>query len=104
MNKSIVLKKKLYLFSFLVFSFTLFLYLSYFLFNAESGIIAFNEIKNQKTLYDNELASLIKINNELEDKISRLSPQSLDLDYLEEQLLIKSGSVSKNELLVILEK
>ena len=104
MNKSLVLKKKLYLFSFLVFSFTLFLYLSYFLFNAERGVIAFYKIKNQETLYDNELASLIKINNELEDKISRLSPQSLDLDYLEEQLLIKSGSVSKNELLVILEK
>ena len=104
MNKSVVLKKKLYLFSFLVFSFTLFLYLSYFLFNAERGIIPFYKIKNQETLYDNELASLININNELVDKISRLSPQSLDLDYLEEQLLIKSGSVSKNELLIILEK
>ena len=58
---------------------------------------------DKETLYDNELTSLNSINKELEDKISRLSPQSLDLDYLEEQLLIKSGSVSKNELLIILE-
>ena len=104
MNKSVVLKKKLYLFSFLVFSFTLFLYLSFFLFNAERGIIAFYKIKNQETFYNNELASLIKINNELEDKISRLSPHSLDLDYLDEMLRFKIGSSSKNELVIVLDE
>ena len=33
-----------------------------------------------------ELIDLEKINNELEDKIVRLSPNTLDLDYLDEQI------------------
>ena len=104
MNRSLVFRKKIFLFSFFLFSFVLFLYLFYFLVSAPRGIISHYKTLNQSIIYENELTLLHSINNELEDKISRLSPQSLDLDYLEEQLLIKSGSVSKNELLIILEK
>ena len=104
MNKSLVLKKKIYIFSFLVFSLVLFLYLFYFFINAERGIISYFKIMNKNILYDNELALLNKINNELEDKISRLSPQSLDLDYLDEQIRFKSGTVFKNELVINLDK
>ena len=104
MNKSLVLKKKIYIFSFLVFSLVLFLYLFYFFINAERGMISYFKIMNKNILYDNELASLNKINNELEDKISRLSPQSLDLDYLDEQIRFKSGTVFKNELVINLDK
>ena len=104
MNKSLVLKKKIYIFSFLIFSLVLFLYLFYFFINAERGIISYFKIKNNNILYNNELFSLNKINNELEDKISRLSPQSLDLDYLDEQIRFKSGTVFKNELVINLDK
>ena len=103
MNKSLVLKKKIYLFSFLVFSFILFLYLFYSLINAQTGIISYHKIMNQSIIYDNELALLNKINNELEDKISRLSPQTLDLDYLDEKIRFKVGSISRNELVIILD-
>ena len=104
MNKSIILKKKIYLFSFLVFSFVLFLYLFYFLVDEERGIFYYYKLKNKSFLYDEELKSLNKINKELEDKISRLSPQNLDLDFLDEQIRIKTGSTSKNELVIILDK
>ena len=104
MNKSLVLKKKIYIFSFLVFSLFLFLYLFYFFINAERGIISYFKIKNKNILYNNELTSLNKINNELEDKISRLSPKSLDLDYLDEQIRFKSGAVFNNELVINLDK
>ena len=103
MNKSLVLKKKIYLFSFLVFSFILFLYLFYTLVNAQRGIISYYKIMNESIIYDNELDLLNNINDELEDKISRLSPQSLDLDYLEEQIRFKVGSSSNNELVIILD-
>ena len=104
MNKSLVLKKKIYLFSFLVFSFILFLYLFYSLVNAQRGIISYYKIMNQNIIYENELTLLNSINNELEDKISRLSPHSLDLDYLDEILRFKIGSSSKNELIIILDE
>ncbi len=104
MNKSLVLKKKIYLFFFLVFSFVLFLYLSYSLITAERGIISYNKIKNKNILYKNELLLLNNINNELEDKISRLSTPTLDLDYLDQQVRLKTGFVEKDELVVILDK
>ena len=104
MNKSLVLKKKIFYFSFLVFSFVLFLYLFYSLFNAQRGIISYYKIMNESVIYDNELKLLNKTNSELEDKISRLSPESLDLDYLDEKILYKVGSVSKNELVIILDQ
>ena len=104
MNKSLVLKKKIFYFSFLVFSFVLFLYLFYSLFNAQRGIISYYKIMNKSIIYDNKLNFLNEINNELEDKISRLSPQTLDLDYLDEQIRLKVGSVSKDELIILLDQ
>ena len=104
MNKSLVLKKKIYLFSFLVFSFILFLYLLYTLVNAQRGIIAYYKISNENIIYNNQLNLLNNINKKLEDKISRLSPQSLDLDYLEEQIRFKVGTSDKNELIIILDQ
>ena len=104
MNKSLVLKNKIYLFFFLVFSFIFFLYLSYSLITAERGIISYNIIKNKNILYQNELLLLENVNTKLEDRISRLSPQTLDLDYLDQQIRLKTGFVAKNELVVILDK
>ena len=104
MNKSLVIKNKIYLFSLLVFSFVLFLYLSYFLMTAERGVISFYKIKNKNIFYENELLLLNNINTELEDKISRLNPDTLDLDYLDQQIRFKTGFVAKNELVVVLDK
>ena len=42
-------------------------------------------------------------NKKLSDKISRLSPNTLDLEYLDEQLRLKTGRISENELIIILD-
>ena len=104
MNKSLALKNKIYLFFFLVFSSLLFLYLSYSLITAERGIISYYTIKNENIFYQNELLLLSNINNELEDKISRLKPQTLDLDYLDYQIRFTTGFLKENELMIILNK
>ena len=49
MNKSLVLKNKLYLFLSLLFFLFIFLYLLYFILNAERGIIAYYKLKNEQT-------------------------------------------------------
>ena len=41
--------------------------------------------------------------NDLEDKISRLSPNTLDLEYLDEQLRLNTGSFYENELVINLD-
>ena len=100
MNKSVILRKKIYNFFFLILSFALFFYLFYFLVNGERGFIAYNKIKKEHISYQNKFLFLDNLNNELENKISRLSPLSLDLDYLEEQLNLNSIRNSKNELII----
>ena len=58
MNKSLALKNKLYLFLSLFFSFSIFLYLVYFLINGERGVISYKKIKNQKIDYRLQLDEL----------------------------------------------
>ena len=71
---------------------------------AERGIISYYKIKNKNIFYQNELLSLNNINTELEDKISRLNPDTLDLDYLDQQIRFNTGFIAKNELVVVLDK
>ena len=47
-----------------------------------------------------DLILLNNKNKELEEKISRLSPNTLDLDYLDEELIINTGRTHKNELII----
>jgi len=104
MNKSLALKNKLYLFLSLVFSFLFFLYLLYFLINGPRGIISYYKFKNQQDTYQLELVELIEKNNTLIDKVLRLQTNTIDLDYLDEQLRRKTGYIAQNELVVSLEE
>ena len=52
---------------------------------------------------EKKLIILENNNQEFEDKISRLSPNTLDLDYLDEQIRINTGKISENELVVKLD-
>ena len=104
MNKSLALKNKLYLFSSLVIVFLIFLYLMYFLIDPEKGIISHYKLKNQQLIYRSELNSL-KIKNDLFiDRTIRLQPNTIDLDYLEEQLRLKTGYIAENEILITVEE
>ena len=104
MNKSLALKNKLYLFSSLVIVFLIFLYLIYFLIDPEKGIISYYKLKNQQLIYKTQLNEL-KIKNDLFiDRTARLQPNTIDLDYLEEQLRLKTGYIAENELLITVEE
>ena len=104
MNKSLALKNKLYLFLSLVIVFLIFLYLIYFLIDPEKGIISYYKLKNQQFIYKAQLNEL-KIKNDLFiDRTARLQPNTIDLDYLEEQLRLKTGYIAENELLISIEE
>ena len=103
MNKSLVLKRKLYLFSSLVLTFFLFLYLFYFLINGERGIIAYIKIKNLQQDYQNTLVSLNHENKFYNDRVKRLQLDTIDLDFLDEKLRQNTGFIRKDELLIFFE-
>ena len=103
MNKSFILRNKLYRFCFLLFSFFLFTYLLYFLISGDRGITSYYKISKKYFLIKENHDLLVSKNNSLEDKISRLSPNSLDLDYLDEQLRLKTGKIIENEIIIKLE-
>ena len=104
MNKSLALKNKLYLFFSLVIVFLIFLYLIYFLIDPEKGIISYYKLKNKQLIYKTQLNEL-KIKNDLFiDRTTRLQPNTIDLDYLEEQLRLKTGYILKNEILITVEE
>ena len=103
MNKSFVLRNKIYRFCFLLISFFLFLYLLYFLIYGKRGIRSYYLIINQYSSMEKKLIILQNKNKELEDKISRLSPNTLDLDYLDEQIRSNTGKISENELVIKLD-
>ena len=104
MNKSLALKNKLYLFFSLVFVFLIFLYLIYFLIDPEKGIISYYKLKNKQHIYKTQLNELKIKNNLFIERTARLQPNTIDLDYLEEQLPLKTGYIAENEILIAVEE
>jgi len=104
MNKSLVLKNRLYLFLSLILFFFIFIYLLYFIINAERGVISYYKLKNEQLELKNSFNNLEKKNAFLINRISRLKTNSLDLDYLEEQLRKNTGYLTKDEIMLSLEE
>jgi len=103
MNKSLAFRNKLYLFLSLVFCFFILLYLVYFLINGDRGLISFYKIKNQQNELQNELKQTKLKNDLFVDRVKRLQANTIDLDYLDEQIRLNTGYVSDNELFISLE-
>ena len=101
MNKSLAFKNKLYLFFSLLISFFIFLYLGYFLIN---GILSFYKIKNNQLVFQNRLLKLEKQNKFFTDRVRRLQPNTIDLDYLDEQIRGITGFMDKNEITIIFDQ
>ena len=101
MNKSLVYKNKFYLFFSFVFTFFLFLYMIYFLINGPRSIFSYFKLKNLNISYSEQLNNLNEQNNFFIDRIKRLQPNTLDLDYLEEKLRKNTGFSKKNEIVVV---
>tara|TARA_X000000368_G_C22774462_1_gene598662 strand:- start:274 stop:588 length:315 start_codon:yes stop_codon:yes gene_type:complete len=100
MNKSLALKNKIYLFFLYLVSLLILLYLIFFLINGDRGIISFFKVKKLNFEHKTTLYKLEEKNNSLTDKITRLNPNSLDLDYLDERVRDKTGYLENDEILI----
>ena len=104
MNKSVILKNRVILYlSFLV-TFFIFIYLVYFLIYGQRGLLQYYYLSKQNQEYSQKLIEFKSENNYLSDRIKRLQPNTLDLDFLDEQVRKKLGLIDKNEIVIILDE
>ena len=104
MNKSVILKNRVILYlSFLV-TFFIFIYLVYFLIYGQRGLLQYFYLSKQNQEYTQKLNKLTSENDYFSDRIKRLQPNTLDLDFLDEQVRKKLGLIDKNEIVIILNK
>ena len=104
MNKSVVLKNKIILyFSFLI-TFFIFLYLVYFLIYGQRGLLQYFYLSKQNQEYNERLSQLTSENQYLSNRIKKLQPNTVDLDFLDEQVRKKLGLIDKNEIVIILDE
>ena len=104
MNKSVIIKNKIILYLSFLITFFIFIYLVYFLINGQRGLLKFFYLTKQAQEYDFTLANLQDENSYYLDRTKRLKPNSIDLDYLDEQARKKLGLIDKNEIVIILDK
>ncbi len=104
MNKSVILKNRVILYlSFLV-TFFIFIYLVYFLIYGQRGLLKYLYLTKQNQEYNQKLNKLTLENDDLNDRIKRLQPNTVDLDFLDEQVRKKLGLIDKNEIVIILDE
>ena len=103
MNKSLVLKNKFYFYLSFLFTFFLFIYLLHFLINGDRGILQYFKLKNLNETYKIQYSNLVEKNDLYLDRIKRLQPNTIDLDYLDETFRKVTGFSSQNETVIIME-
>ena len=103
MNRSLVLKNKIYFYFSFLFTFFLFIYLLYFLINGDRGILQYFKLNSLNQVYKSELLNLNNSNEYYLDRISRLQPNTIDLDYLDQIYREVTGYSDNNEVIVIME-
>ena len=104
MNKSVILKNRVVLYlSFLV-TFFIFIYLFYFLIYGQRGLLKYFYLSKQNQEYNEILAQLTSENQYMSNQIKKLQPNTVDLDFLDEQVRKKLGLIDKNEIVIILDE
>ena len=73
----------------------------YFLINGPRSIFTYFKLKNLNISYSEQLNNLDDQNNFFINRIKRLQPNTLDLDYLEEKLRNNTGYLKNNEIIVV---
>ena len=104
MNKSLILKNKIVLYLSFLITFFIFIYLVYFLVNGQRGLLKYFYLTKQAEEYNHTLANLKAENDYYIDRTQRLQPNTVDLDFLDEQARKKLGLIDKNEIVIILDK
>ena len=104
MNKSLILKNKIVLFLSFLITFFIFIYLVYFLIYGQRGLLQYFYLSKQNQEYTQKLTKLTSENDYFSDRIKRLQPNTVDLDFLDEQVRKKLGLIDKNEIVIILDE
>ena len=104
MNKSVILKNKITLYLSFLITFFISIYLVYFLINGQRGLLKYFYLTKQNQEYSQTLVKLKVENQYYNDRINRLKPNTVDLDFLDEQVRKKLGFIDKNEIVIILDK
>ena len=63
----------------------IFIYFIYHSVEGDRGLLALNNVNVRITEAEKKLAELVVVQRELEGKVTRLTPSSLDADFLEER-------------------
>ena len=104
MNKSLILKNKIVLYLSFLITFFIFIYLVYFFVNGQRGLLKYFYLTKQAEEYNHTLANLKAENDYYIDRTKRLQPNTVDLDFLDEQARKKLGLIDKNEIVIILDE
>ena len=104
MNKSVVLKNRIILYFTFLITFFIFLYLVYFLVYGQRGLLQYFYLSKQNHEYNESLAQLTSENKYMSNRIKKLQPNTVDLDFLDEQVRKKLGLIDKNEIVIILDE
>ena len=104
MNKSVILKNKIILYLSFLITFFIFIYLVYFIIYGQRGILKYFYLTKQNQEYNQILANLTIESEYYNNRIKRLQPNTVDLDFLDEQVRNKLGLIDKNEIVIILDK
>tara|TARA_B110000196_G_C20891471_1_gene541509 strand:+ start:52 stop:363 length:312 start_codon:yes stop_codon:yes gene_type:complete len=103
MNKSVILKNKIILYLSFLITFFISIYLIYFLINGQRGLLKYFYLTKQNS-ENTETLNNLKVDTEYySDRIKRLQPNTIDLDFLDEQVRKKLGFIDKNEMVIILD-
>jgi cell division protein FtsB len=102
MNKSVVLKNRIILYFTFLITFFIFLYLVYFLVYGQRGLLQYFYLSKQNQESNETLAQLTLENQYMSNRIKKLQPNTVDLDFLDEQVRKKLGLIDKNEIVIIL--
>ena len=104
MNKSLILKNKIVLYLSFLITFFIFIYLVYFFVNGQRGLLKYFYLTKQAEEYNHTLAKLKAENDYYIDRTKRLEPNTVDLDYLDEQVRNNLGLIDKNQIVIIFDK
>ena len=85
-------------------TFFIFIYLVYFIIYGQRGILKYLYLTKQNQHYNQILANLTIESEYYNNRIKRLQPNTVDLDFLDEQVRNKLGLIDKNEIVIILDK
>ena len=79
------------------------MYLVYFLIYGQRGLLQYFYLSKQNQEYNETLAQLSSENQYMSNRIEKLKPNTVDLDFLDEQVRKKLGFIDKNEIVIILD-